>query len=112
MQSGAVANALSGEATYKTVSYAITGDPETDLIAGLVAVVDSTDRPPSMTERVMRYLLQRYEAIAEEQRKAEDRVAEINKAPSHPPNWGGMASSGSSGIPDIGSMIRSADDGK
>jgi hypothetical protein len=77
-QSTAAANALSGEKSFRTVSFAITGDEELDLIAGILKVLEPDndlrnrlgDLPPvELRLRVLRYLTNRFEAIQHQQER-------------------------------------------
>jgi hypothetical protein len=67
MQATAAANALSSEKTFRTVNFAVTGDEETDLIAGILAVISGNCNMTTyayshqIPVRVLRYLLERYE---------------------------------------------------
>lgn len=60
----AAANALSGQKTFRTVSFAITGDAETDIIAGVLAVCSNHGgTTPINGQRlaiIMEYLAKRF----------------------------------------------------
>lgn len=77
MQAQVVANELAGERQSRTVSYAITGDAETDIISGVLALVGSQPKPYAtvafdrMVSRVMQYLAQRFEQSSAEREKLE-----------------------------------------
>lgn len=89
----AVENALKGEKTFQTVQFAITGDAETDMIAGMMAVADAAMNTsgmqtagqwPSefsrMAQRVCLYLSGRYEAYARMKEKQEDSSKQMSQA--------------------------------
>lgn len=88
----AVENALKGEKTFQTVQFAITGDSETDLIAGVLAVVNariygSTQQlaygPPASAywaaHRVLMYLSNRFKAEAEIAQGREDSYRQMTQ---------------------------------
>lgn len=111
----AVENALKGEKTFQTVQFAITGDAETDMIAGMMAVADAAMNTsgiqtagqwPSefsrMAQRVCSYLSGRYEAYARMKEKQEDSFKQMSQAsmgswkeiappPGQPYSSGGLA---------------------
>jgi len=63
-QSVAAANALSGEKTFETAQYPITGDPQLDLISGCLAVLNGGNGPTNLNTTgkicVLKYLLDRF----------------------------------------------------
>lgn len=88
----AVENALKGEKTFKTVQFAITGDRETDLIAGILAVVDDCIGrlpqqqawgPPASAywgaNRVLNYIASRLKAEAEIAQGREDSYKQMSQ---------------------------------
>lgn len=68
MQSAAMQGALTGERPTRTVTFPTTGDPETDLISGILSLATDLSpmvlNKPEAISRVLRYLADRYEAIA------------------------------------------------
>lgn len=100
----AVENALKGEKTFLTVSYALTGDPELDLIAGIIAVINQPGAINSgnhfaMCERALAYLVSRYKFYREQAQELEKKMVSVqwlgsshssgqiqNQPP--PNNWG------------------------
>lgn len=89
----AVENALKGEKTFQTVQFAITGDAETDMIAGMMAVADAAINTSAMqtagqwpsefsrmAQRVCLYLSGRYEAYARMKEKQEDSFKQMSQA--------------------------------
>lgn len=88
----AVENALKQEKTFQTVNFAITGDAETDMIAGILAVTDAAWRnqnqgpqyPGSpfqrMCQRICIYLASRYEAYALQAERQEDSFRHMSQA--------------------------------
>ena len=89
----AVENALKSEKTFQTIQYAITGDRETDLIAGVLAVVSDciygnpqqpSHLPPPATaywaaHRVLSYLAERVKADAELAQGREDSFRQMTQ---------------------------------
>lgn len=72
---------LSGEKSYQGVQFAITGDGETDLIAGILAVINAapsnaTRFSPSTIARVLLYLAGRF---AEEQKNIDRQASEMER---------------------------------
>lgn len=89
----AVENALKGEKTFQTIQFAITGDAETDMIAGMMAVADAAINTSAMqtagqwpsefsrmAQRVCLYLSGRYEAYARMKEKQEDSFKQMSQA--------------------------------
>lgn len=88
-QTVGVAATLAGEAQTRSVTYPITGDPETDLVSGIVAVIDSKDTYPEMSSRVLKYLSRRYREAHKARRRWEKQAAKTT--PVYPPQqYGGM----------------------
>lgn len=78
----AVENALKGEKTFQSISYALTGDPELDLIAGLIAVINQPGAINSgnhfaMCERALVYLATRYKFYREQAQEWEKKMASV-----------------------------------
>lgn len=92
------ANALSGEKTFATVQYPLTGDPELDAISGCLAVMEQkTPIDPSTyfisltcSQRVaiLKYLLERFtnelESILEAEKANRETRAKISPYPTAP----------------------------
>lgn len=91
-QTVTAANVLSGERSFRTVQFAITGDAETDLIAAIIAAMDSTNTPNSFTDsearvRVLKYLIDRYQSRVESDRKQREMMERMQVPPIA---WPGM----------------------
>lgn len=83
-QSTAAANALSGDKTFRTVEFAITGDEETDMIAGVIAVLVRTPSPTDehhfrACARILEYLRNRYQDCANTAKEMRERNEALNK---------------------------------
>lgn len=90
-QTVGVAATLSGEKQTRSVTYPITGDPETDLVSGIVAVIDSNPLqvPQEAAARVLKYLSRRYRQSWKTRRRLEKQMAKT--APVFPPQqYGGI----------------------
>lgn len=78
----AAANVLSGERAFRTVTFALTGDAETDAISGILAVLNTSSTTVSYLPssiRILRYLAKRFEETWKQAQQA---------APPHQYPWG------------------------
>lgn len=105
IQAQAVANELAGERKSATVSYPITGDPETDFISGVLVMAQSTpySNPRSrMIARALAYLSTRFHDDAEAQEKQAEYLARMQ--PQYlPQNYGNQLAQAPNCYPSIGS---------
>jgi hypothetical protein len=65
-QSAAAANALSGEKSFRNVTFVVTGDPELDLISGITAMISEQPQylhNPETIVRILQYLTARFQAM-------------------------------------------------
>lgn len=117
MASTAVANALSGEKTFRTVQFAVTGNCDADAVNGICAVLAQPDWSflnSRAKQRILEYLALRFKDEAD----AQDRFASYN-SPNVLGGLGGLAaqqmkqqqyhgyftsSGGNAGLANLGSL--------
>lgn len=102
------ANILSGDKTFRTVQFAVTGDVELDLIAGVIAVFAPEIHPctSDTNVRVLKYLLDRYQSRVDSERHQREAMERMQgMAGGYPPqkavnagpagtHWHGSAGAG------------------